>query len=245
MALSKSKSRKCPVCVGCTPSKVKEVNQALEPVLADVKATGEIPKANDRRFDLVANAVGLAPHSLRFHLKECLLDLEIQDQRFQELVDLTEALKTAKQEYMANPSMQQATALTSILTQWRGLAEDIEGQQDPAVTVEFMVETVLGPLNRKVLVSMTEELKELRSSLEAFLPQNHRPYVDSQIKAVLSRVASTLRESTDESLKAMCDYYKVELEAQSRKRALDSTTPTSAPLFGSAGQSSEDDPAIH
>lgn len=245
MALSKSKSRKCPVCVGCIPSKVKEINQELEPLLADVKATGEIPKAKDRRFDLIAHSVGIAPHSLRFHLKECLLDLEIQDQRFQELVDMTEALKTAKQEFMANPSMQTATAYTSIMTQWRGLAEDIEGQTDPAVTVEFMVETVLGPMNRHILVSLTEELKELRTSLDNLLPRNHKPFVDSQVKAVLSRVSSALRESTDDGLKALCEYYKVELEAQSRKRALESTTPTTTPLFGPASQSSEDDKVVH
>jgi len=224
---------------------VKEINQALSPVLSDVKESGEIPKAKDNRFSLIAHSVGLAPHSLRFHLKECLLDLEIQDQRFQELVDLTEALKTAKQEYMENPSMSQATALTSILTQWRGLAEDIEGQTDPAVTVEFMVETVLGPMNRQILASLTEELKELRGSLDALLPRNHKPYVDSQVKSVLSRVSTALRDSTDEGLKALCSYYKVELEAQSRKNALESTTPTTTPLFGGAMQSEEEDEAVH
>ena len=197
----------------------------LQPILQDVKDTGEIPKAKDQRFSVVATAIGLAPHSLRYHLKECLLDLEIQDQRFQELKDLVEALKTAKQEYMANPGMNAASAYTSILTQFRGLAEDIEGQTDPELTVEFIVETVLGPMNRHVLSSATRAMYDLRESLNNLLPKTQQPFVDTQIKAALSQVASSIRDSTDDGLKALCGYYKVELEAKSRARALDSSIP--------------------
>ena len=238
MALSKAKSRKCPVCVGCTAEKAKEVDAALAQLLADVKQTGEMPKAQDSRFTVIANVVGLAPHSLRFHLKECLLDMEIQDQRFQELIDLTGALKTAKQEFAANPTMQQATAMTSILTQWRGLAEDIEGQTDPSVTVEYIVETVLGPLNRQVLSALSEELRDLRDSVQTMLPPNHRSVFDARVKAALSRVSTSLRDSTDNGLKALCSYYKVELEAQSRKRALE--TAATPVAIGTTAQSSKD-----
>lgn len=225
MALKKSKSRKCPVCVGHTIEKVKEVDLALAPLLADVKATGEIPKAKDKRLKEVSFLVGLAPHSLQFHLKSCLVDMEIQDQRFQELKDMTDLLSTAKAEYLANPSMNTATAVNQLMTQWRGLAEDIEGQTDPSLTVEFMVETVLAPMNRQLLSSMARELRDLRESLQGLLPRNQHPFIDSQVKSVMSRMASALRDSTDDSLKTICSFYKVELEAQQRVRAMDSTTP--------------------
>ena len=245
MALSKAKSKKCPVCLGCMPSKVVEINDALSPVMADVKGTGEIPKAQDPRLDLVAHAVGIAPHSLRYHLKECLLDLEIQDQRFQELKDITEALTTAKQEYMANPSMANATAYTQLMTQWRGLAEDIEGQTDPDVTVEFVAKSVLSPMSRQVLASMTEELRTLRDQLSPMISPNHRGFVDAQLKATLKRVSSSLSHGLDEGLKALCEYYKVELEAKQRLRTLENGVETPTPLFGAAVQSSEDDTLVH
>lgn len=224
MALVKSKSKKCPVCVGCTDSKAQLIDAELTPILNEVKTTGEIPKANDARLLMVSNSVGIAPASLRYHLKECLLDVEIQDQRFAELKDLVEAIQTAKQEYLVNPSMQQAAAYTSLLSSFRSMAEDIEGQVDPEVTVEYITESVLGPINRRILAAMAEELRSLRETLFNLVANNHKPYIDSQVKSVLSRMSTALRESTDESLKSLCTYYKVELEAQQRKRALDSSS---------------------
>lgn len=225
MAFTKTGSRKCPICVGCTPSKVKEVSDALAPVLADVKETGEIPKAKDHRLELVAQHVGLAPHSLRYHLKECLLDLEIQDQRYRELKDLAHAISTAKSEYLANPSMQNATAYTSMLNTFMSLANEIEGQQDPEQAVSFVVETALAPMSRKSLSVVTEELRNLRDALTQLVPKNQSSYVDSQLKSALTRVSSALRDATDDGLKAVCSYYKVELEAKERKRALEGAAP--------------------
>jgi hypothetical protein len=220
MAISKAKSRKCPLCIGLSAKRVKEINVSVAGLLDQIRDTGEIPKAQDRRIKAKADEWSVAPHSLRYHIKECLLDLEIQDQRFQELKDLTEAIQTAKQEYAVNPTMQLATALTSLLTQWRGLAEDIEGQTDPAVTVEFITQSVLAPINRQVLAAVAEELREVRTSVTSMVPRNQQSFVDAQIKSAMSRVSVALRESTDDGLKALCEYYKVELEAQSRKNAL-------------------------
>lgn len=225
MAFTKTGSRKCPVCVGCTPTKVKDINAALDPVLADVRDSGEIPKAKDVRFDLIAQRVGIAPHSLRYHLKECLLDLEIQDQRFLELKDLSQAISTAKQEYLSNPSLPNATAYTSLLNSFMSLADAIEGQQDPEQAVSFVVETALAPISRKTLAIVTEEIRNLRDSVNQLVPKNQASYVDSQMKAALTRVSTALRDATDEGLKALCSYYKVELEAKERKRALEGAAP--------------------
>lgn len=245
MAFSKAKSRKCPVCLGCMPAKVNEVNTALSPLLADVKATGEIPKPADKRLTLVAHAVGIAPHSLRYHLKECLLDFEIQDQRFQELKDITEALSTAKQEYQANPSMAQATAYTQLLVQWRGLAEDIEGQTDPDVTVEFVVQNVLNPLIRQTLASATEEIKTVRDQLSPMMSANHRGFIDAQLKAALKRITASLENGVNEGVQSLCEYWKVEFESKARLRSLETGKDTTEPLFGPASQSSGNDDVVH
>jgi hypothetical protein len=225
MALVKRSSSKCPVCVGCTQAKIKEINDSLSSVLADVKESGEIPKAKDHRFEAISQRIGIAPHSLRYHLKECMLDLEIQDQRFLELKDLTQAISTAKQEYLANPGLPSATAYTSLLNTFMTLASEIEGQQDPEQAVSFVVETALSPISRKTLAIVTEELRALRDSVTQLVPKNQATYVDSQMKAALTRVSSSLRDATDEGLKAICSYYKVELEAKDRKRALESAAP--------------------
>jgi hypothetical protein len=197
----------------------------MSSLLDDVKSTGEIPKAKDHRFDAIANTVGVAPHSLRYHLKECLLDREIQDQRFLELKDLTQAVGTAKSEYMANPSMANATAYTSLLNAFMSLANEIEGQQDPEQTVSFVAETVLAPMSRKTLASLTEELRNLRDSIKELVPKTQAAFIDAQINASLTRAAGALRDVTDEGLKAVCSYYKVELEAKERKRTLENAAP--------------------
>jgi hypothetical protein len=225
MALTKKTSSKCPVCVGCTQAKIKEVNEALSSVLSDVKDSGEVPKAKDHRFEAIAHRIGIAPHSLRYHLKECMLDLEIQDQRFLELKDLSQAISTAKQEYGANPGLPNATAYTSLLNAFMSLASEIEGQQDPEQAVSFIVETAMAPMSRRTLAIVTEEIRNLRDAVTQLVPKNQASYVDSQMKASLTRVSTALRDATDEGLKAICSYYKVELEAKDRKRALEGAAP--------------------
>lgn len=216
------------MCLTCTPSRLAEVNDALEPILADVRDTGEIPPAKDKRFELVAHRVGVAPHSLQYHLKKCMIDFEIQDQRLIELKDLSQAISTAKAEYASIPSMQNATAYTSLVNTFRALASDIEGQNDPEQAVAFIAETLLAPLSRKTLALVAEELRSLRESITPTLPKGQASYLDSQLKGAISRVSTSLRDSMDEGLKAVCSYYKVELEAKDRKRTLDSTAPVTS-----------------
>ena len=69
---------------------------------------------------------------------------------------------------------------------------------------------------------------------------NHQTYIDSQMKAGLTRISTALRESLDESLKALCSYYKVELEAKARKRALEAGV-TLSDSVEEEGQSSEEE----
>lgn len=245
MSFTRRGSSKCPICVGCTPTKVSEINDAISPILADVKESGEIPKAKDSRFELIAQRVGIAPHSLRYHLKECLLDLEIQDQRFLELKDITQAIGTAKQEYLANPTMQNATAYTQLLSTFMSLAHEIEGQQDPEQAVSFVVETALAPVSRKVLAIVTEELRSLRESVNQLVPKNQASYVDAQMKATLTRVSTALRDATDDGLKAVCSFYKVELEAKERKRALESAAPIQNTADASVALAEGFDKTVH
>ena len=223
MAFTKKKkqSSRCPICAAVSVAKAAEVDAELAPYLDEVRETGEIPKP--ARFDTLAFKVGLSPFSLRYHLKECLLDVEVQDQRILELRDLTQAVAIAKAEYASNPSMQNATAYTSLVKTFNDMADTIEGAVDPETTVEFVVEAVLGPQVRKALGTLTEEMRILREELLPLVATSQAAFIDSRVKAVLSRVSSSIRESTDESLRVLCDYYKVELETKRRKRALDQT----------------------
>jgi hypothetical protein len=204
------------------------INEALQPLVQSVRESGLVPKARDARFDAIAETIGTAPHSLRFHLKECLMGHEIHDQRLEEMKDLVEALSTAKQEYHAQPTVHTAGAYAQLLTQFRGLADDIEGQTDPEVTVEYIVESVLSPLTRRTLSSMAEELRNLRENAGISLSQKQLTHLDSYVKTLLSSLSSALRDGLDESLKLLCDYYKVELEVKARRRALESAVATLA-----------------
>ncbi len=240
MAFAASKNARCPVCVGCTPAKLEEVNRDLVPMLEIVKSEGEVPKPRDQRYTPIANRLGVSPWSLHYHLRNCLIDLEIQDQRIRELKDLAAAIATAKTEYAANPSMQNAQAYTGLVNTFMAMATAIEGQQDPEVAVEFVVETVLGPLARKILGSVTEELRTMRDQVSGLVPRNHAAQIDSQTKASLARVSSALSDMMDEGLKNLCGFYKVEFEAKARKRALGHASAE----LGAESKSSEDDP-IH
>lgn len=249
MGFTKSKSRKCPVCVGCTDPKVMEIDAALKPLLADVKATGEVPKAIDRRFNDIAHLVGISPYSLRYHLKECLLDHEIQDQRLVELKDIISAISTAKHEYLSNPSVHTATAYTSLMNTFRALAGDIEGQQDPEVTVDYIIQNVMNPVSRRSLAALAEELRNLRTSLLEIVPRNHSTYIRTQIDGAVKRISSALAMSLDEGLKNLTSYYKIELEAQTRKRALESGVSLAedeeAPLAAQSKSSEDEDVVPH
>ena len=227
MALRSSKSRRCPVCIACSPAKAEKVTLALSALLADVREYGEVPKPQDKRFEKVALDVELSPYSLWYHLKECMLDFEIQDQKLVELKDLARAIAMAKDEYTSNPSMQNSTAYTQLINAFMSMADNIEGSVDPEATVEFIVEAVMSPITRRALGALAEELRSLRESLLPLVAKNQTTFLDTQVKSTMGRVASQLRDATDESLKALCDYYKVELETKRRKRALDhvSTKP--------------------
>ena len=223
MAIVKSSSKKCPVCIICTKSKIKEVDNSLQEILEEVKVSGEVPKARDRRFGEIAETMGIAPRSLRYHLKECLLDQEIQDQRLVELKSLTEAVSTAKTEYMSGPSVDKATAYSSLLSSWRQLASDIEGQTDPEVTVEYVVEAVLTPINRAVLVAAASTLQDLRNGLIEVLPKGQQSLVKSQINSAMLGISNELKASTEEAIDSLCTYYKVELEAKQKKRSIEAS----------------------
>jgi hypothetical protein len=222
MGFKKSKSRKCPVCVACTTERVRDVNLALAPVLEDVKSTGEIPKPVDKRFEPISHQFSLSPWSLQYHLKTCLVDLEIQDQRLIELKDLAQALSTAKQEYQANPGVGQAQALAALMGVFMTLAKDIEGQEDPEATVTFIVETVLNPMGRKTLAALSEESRNFRETMKGLVSPSQQVYVSNQADLLVKNVAAHLRDMLDDSLKRLTTYYKVELEARARKRMMES-----------------------
>ena len=244
MAFAKSRSKKCPICVGCTPSKVEEINGALGVIMADVRDTGTIPKAQDQRFNLIAHRVGLSPFSLHYHLKECLLDREIQDQRLLELKDIAVAIATAKQEYLNFPNQPNSNAYTGLLNAFMALSSQIEGKQDPEMAVEFVIETVISPMSRKTLGALTEELRGLRDILATILPKTQVAYIDSQLKASLSRMSSQLRDSMDDGLRNLCTFYKVELEAKSRKRALEGGTTPESPVAATPADHTDDDGGV-
>lgn len=229
MALVKSQSKKCPVCMTRTKREVKVVNKALQPILDEVKERGEVPSKKDPRWLKIGSEFSIFPNSLRYHLKECLVDQEIQDQRLVELKALTEALETAKTEYAQNPNVNTATALTSIMTSWRQLAKDVEGQVDPEVTVEFLVENVIASINREVLSSLAGGIRDMRNALVEGLPAGQKQFVKSQADLLLDRIAQDLRAGTEEAMNTLCEYYRVDIETKQKKRSLEQAVPTEIP----------------
>lgn len=233
MSFTRTKSKKCPVCVGygTHPHMIERIDSALENLREYVRTSGAVPSVKDPTFYTIAVDVGVAPHALRYHLKNCLLDFEIQDQRLLELKDLSQAIGTAKQEYFGFPNEKNAAALATLLQTFMKLADSVEEQQDPDSIVTFVAETVISPMIRQTLGAMTEELKKLRTSLEGMVSKNQQRYIDSQIKAVLSRTSSKLGDQMQESLGSLCEYFKVEFEVQEQRRMIEASTMRAPMVF--------------
>jgi hypothetical protein len=223
VAFKISSSRKCAICA-LAPLRAEEATEALQQILADVRDTGVVPHAKDQRFGLLAHRVRLSPFALHYHLKTCMVDSEIQDQRLVELKDLVSNLQIAKAAYREMPVADMATAMTSMLGTFMELAQEIEGQQDPESAVRYTLETVLGPMIRQVLGSVAGEIRELRDLALMNSPPNQRPFVESQFRSSFEKVSQALEAQVEESLKTMCRYYKVELDAKDVRLALSGNT---------------------
>lgn len=222
MAFKRSSLNKCPACTSKTPEQLAELDLALQPILEKTKATGELPKLQDRALNDVSLTWRMAPAALRFHLKECLLGEEIKDQRLVELKDMIEAVQLAKQVYMEEGNASDSYAYTNLVKTFLELANSVEGQQDPEVTVAFIVENGLTPLTQGALLKTAEELNSLRNSLRESLPKNQHSLIDSTIKSSLRRLGSSLKEVLHKALSDITKFYKVELDAKDIRLSLTS-----------------------
>ena len=220
MALKKSASRKCPVCVGLTDEKVEDVNKALEPLLEDVRQSGEVPKAKDSRFLALAHVLGVAPFSLRFHLSKCLVKREIDDQMMLEFMEMLDALHTAKVEYKETPTLPFASALKQMHSAVLEHHKLLLGEQDPEQAVQFIAETVIGHVLRNSLGVFAKEARQLLTVVLPYLPPTHKTQVTKLVESALIATGNTLHEVAGEALDNVCSYYKVELDVASKKHAL-------------------------
>jgi hypothetical protein len=239
VSAKRTPSRKCPVCVGLSTSKIEQVDAALADVLDNVRQTGEIPKVQDHRLQNLAPQLGVAPHSLQYHLKTCLYTRDIQDQLSVEIKDMISALSTAKVVYGNESTLPNAQALSMITESFIKLLKHTEGKQDPEANVAFVAEAILAPLVRKVMGAFTTEIKRYRDTV-AMLNLQHDQVLTSHANNAVSKMALALRESTDESLKSICDYYKVELEAKQRLRTMQLGEVETAPKLKLLGEPHED-----
>lgn len=229
MPFQKSSTSKCPICSSRPPDVIERVNSALEDIIDGVRETGEVPKAADPRFVAVAREVQIAPHSLRFHVKTCLIPLEIRDQRGIELADLASALATAKSEYQNFPSIRTAKPYSDLLNNFRELSKDVEGQDDPEVAVEYMASRVIAPITRATLAVFAQEIRDIADSVMGSIPKNREPAVRARFESAFKNTAAGLSIAMDEALKAACEFYKVELDTTTRRRTIDDGTVVPPP----------------
>lgn len=223
MAFKKSSSRKCPVCVGFTETKVDEVNRYLEPLLQTIKDTGEVPKGKDPRFQDIAVAIGVAPFSLRFHLTHCLIEREIDEQMMVEFRDMLEALSIAKTEYKETPTLPFATAMTNIHSAVLKMHDMLVGETDPEQAVHFIAETVISHILRQSLAHYAKSTKGLLDQIVPYLPPTHIRQVTTAFKTNVATTSNALQEAAGEALDNVCNYYKVEMDVASKKKAMQGT----------------------
>ena len=226
MALKKSASRKCPVCVtfGDYPEKIEQINKALEPILADIKETGEVPKAKDPRFGTLAVALSITPFALQFHTRQCLVTREIDDQMMLEFRDALDALHTAKVEYKENPTQPYANAMGVIHGMVMKMYEHMTKDHDPELAVQFVAETVIGHVMRHSLGVFAKEARAINESVANYLPPTHKAAVKKAVESSLLATSNALQESAQEALDNVCNYYKVELDVAAKKAALATVT---------------------
>jgi hypothetical protein len=220
MAFKKSASRKCPVCVAFSEEKVDEVNKGLEPLLADIKESGEVPKAKDHRFGVLANHLGVSPFALRFHLSKCLIKREIDEQMMVEFTDMLDALHTAKIEYKETPTLPYASALKQIHSAVMDMHDRMMGDADPEQAVQFIAETVISHVMRQSLGVYAKEIRALTQTIKPYLAPQIQIQAVKMGETALMSASTALHEAAQEALENVCTYYKVELDAASKKPLL-------------------------
>lgn len=220
MAFERGSSR-CPICSTIVGSRLDAINDALEPMVERVRLTGDVPATGDTLLNEIAAKIEIAPSSLRFHIKECLVQADIQDQRVHELRDLVGNLQVAKLEYASNPDKPQNGQLyLQFVDAFTRLSKEVEGQVDPEVTVQFMISNVIAPFSRDSILTVADEIRELRATLAKTLPASTMSLVDSQFKGMLAKLGNKISEKQKLAMEAVGSYYKVELSAAEIKRSL-------------------------
>lgn len=222
MAITKATSRKCPICVtfGDNADKIAQVNKALEPILADIKATGEVPKAKDPRFGALAVALSITPFALQFHTRQCLVTRELDDQMLLEFKEALDALHIAKVEYKETPTQPYANAMGVIHGMVMKMYEHMTKDHDPELAVQFIAETVIGHVMRHSLGVFAKEARSINESVAPYLPPTHKAAVKKAVESALMSTTNALHDSAQEALDSVCTYYKVELDVASKKSAL-------------------------
>ncbi len=238
MAFARSSNSRCTLCSALEEGKLQAVNAQLEPLVATLRSTGELPSASNPTLIEIAHGLGLNANSVRFHVKECLVQADIQDQRVSELRDLASAVQVAKLAYESEPDKPQlANAYVALLREFRDLSKDVEGQIDPETTVTYMVGNVVSPLAKDVVLLASEQLHELVAALGKTVPKEQLPVIVSQLKAFLTRLGTKVAERQHQSIVAVSKYYKVQLAAaDTRKSVLGDVTDARASLDEAVAQ---------
>ena len=200
------------------------INAFLDPILAEVKNTGEVPKPKDKRFQEGALKLGIAPFSLQYHLRTCLIDREIHDQMMVEVKDLIEAVASAKSEYSDKPHLQNAQAVSVLMNTLLSVLSKLEGEQSPEQAIEFIVDQALGHIIRACLADFAKETRDNLALVTPHIPPATRKAVRDQMEASLKRVSITLANASDEAVANLCKFYKVELDAADKKQTLSAIT---------------------
>ena len=221
MAFARASSSRCTLCGALEEGKLQAVNQQLEPLVASLRSTGELPTASNPLLVEIAKKLELNANSLWFHIKECLVQADIQDQRVSELRDLASTLQVAKLAYESEPDKPQlAGAYVQLLREFRDLSKDVEGQIDPETTVAYMIKDVVSPLAQDVVLLASEQLHELVASMAKTVPKEQLPVVVSQLKSFLTRLGNKVADRQHQSIVAVSKYYKVQLAAADTRKSV-------------------------
>lgn len=104
-------------------------------------------------------------------------------------------LETARFEYMACPSVDNATSITSIINASLQTIKEIENRQDPASLLNEVLGRAVQPLFQEYIRSATLAANRLREQLLDGFGAEHHGRIDKVVKELISQVG---RDASDQ-----------------------------------------------
>lgn len=123
----------------------------------------------------------------------------------QNLELLQQLLDTATWEYRAAPTVDNATAITSMINTSLSTIKEIESRKDPVELMNEVLAKVVQPLFRLFIKHVTSETSRARVELEDTFPSTQHPKIDDVVKGLVKNVGRLTSADYTDTVRSLAE----------------------------------------